>query len=193
MARRGRRDVWLLFSWVRKWQRRRGTSTCSQRITTLSCLCMQLDTHWQFCICRAHAGRGCGLSSAHAFCPSWWQFAGDAALLQMSQWNIINCLSSSQNIFWSCRMPVRGMLKMAKNHDNYFGAPVVTKSSFKKPSHVSSFAVETGWMGNITNCQQERGLCSIFSKRSDNCLSTIRLNLQLQNLTVMLLICRGDE
>lgn len=39
---------------------------------------------------------------------------------------------------------------MAKNHDDHFSAPIVTKAHWRKPGHVSSFTVETYWTANIT-------------------------------------------
>lgn len=37
---------------------------------------------------------------------------------------------------------------MARNNDNSFYAPVVTKAHWKKPNHVSSFTLDT-LFGNI--------------------------------------------
>lgn len=54
---------------------------------------------------------------------------------------------------------------MAKSHDNHFDAPTVTKARWKKPSRVSSFTVEAGWMENITRWQTTEGIWQHFQQR----------------------------
>lgn len=140
-----------------------------------ACLCMQPDTRLDTLVCVEHtlreavhlvlnilSGTGAiisdaaylsGVISGHSHLSVIWQRCSSTRVsLNQSCWS-----KSSQNISPSCGTPLWGMLTMAGYHENHFGAAVVTKAHWKKPSNVSSF---TGWRAPLT-------FNSSFSSRSN--------------------------
>ena len=160
-----------------------------------------------FCMFRAHTGRACGsllelffFFSGAKLCQSWLQWAGmqlylrchsgirsavcsfDKGTSSQRAGLIRTCWSQSEEIaFWSRRTSVCGKLKMAKNHHSHFSAPVVTKAHWKKPSHVSSFDVETCGIEDITRWQTAEGIWQRSQQRLGRLPYKVRL--KLQNLT----------
>lgn len=173
-------DGWFLNkSWQRRTMKMRHVYLQSEefysKFQACRCLCMQRDNVTpadNFCMFRANAGRGCGAFNspqvqhfASLGCSSlpgcnftsdvtvgdgqlsavWRRYSGRRVSLIWTCWS-----QSRQYILWRCRTAVWGILKMAKNPDDQFGAPFVTKAHWRKPSHVSSFTAEIYWMANIT-------------------------------------------
>lgn len=64
---------------------------------------------------------------------------------------------------------------MAKNQDNHFNAPKVTKAHWKKPRNVSSFTLETCWMENITGWKTREGIWQHFQQRLGELLLQIEI------------------
>ena len=177
------------------------------KLHQLVAACLQPEARWSFLHVQSTHWESLWISSWTFFffsgaklCQSWLQWAGmqlylrchsgirsavcsfDKGTSSQRAGLIRTCWSQSEEIaFWSRRTSVCGKLKMAKNHHSHFSAPVVTKAHWKKPSHVSSFDVETCGIEDITRWQTAEGIWQRSQQRLGRLPYKVRL--KLQNLT----------